>query len=58
MELFTHKMSLSSQKFGFGIRDPRYEIRDPEKTYSESRNPDPGVKEALDAGSGCATLQK
>jgi hypothetical protein len=31
------KLSLSSQKFGFGIRDPGSEIRDPEKTYSGSR---------------------
>jgi hypothetical protein len=38
------KLSLSSQKYGFGIRDPRSgirdpgsEIRDPEKTYSGSR---------------------
>jgi hypothetical protein len=31
-------------------------IRDPEKTYSESRIPNPGVKEAPDPGSGSATL--
>ncbi len=31
IELFTHKLSLSSQKYGF-------EIRDPEKTYSGSRS--------------------
>jgi hypothetical protein len=30
IELFTQKLSLSSQKYGFGIRDP-------EKTYSGSR---------------------
>jgi hypothetical protein len=34
LELFTQKLSLSSQKYGFGIRDPD---RDPEKTYSGSR---------------------
>jgi hypothetical protein len=44
IELFTQKLSLSSQKYGFGIRDP-------EKTFSGSRiqgskrhripNPDP-----------------
>ncbi len=46
MELFTQKkLSLCSQKYGFGIRDPRSEIRDP------------GVKKAPDAGSGSATLQ-
>jgi hypothetical protein len=35
------------------------EIRDPEKTYSESRIPDPGVKKAPDPdpGSGSATLK-
>jgi hypothetical protein len=30
------KLSLSSQKYGFEIRDPWPEIRDPEKTYSVS----------------------
>jgi hypothetical protein len=30
------KWSLSSQTYGFGIRDPRSMIRDTEKTYSES----------------------
>jgi hypothetical protein len=30
MEVFTQKLSLSTQKYGFGIRDP-------EKTYSGSR---------------------
>jgi hypothetical protein len=32
------------------------EIGDPKKTYSASRIPDPGVKKALDPGSGSATL--
>ncbi len=40
----TKKLSLSSQKYGFGIRDP-------EKTYFGSRIPDPGVKKAPDPGS-------
>jgi hypothetical protein len=31
------KLSLSSQKYGFGIWDPGPEIRDPEKTYSGFR---------------------
>jgi hypothetical protein len=44
-------LSLNSQKYGFGIRDPRSGIRDPEKTYSGSRIPDPGVKKAPDPGS-------
>jgi hypothetical protein len=34
----------------------RVEIRDPEKTYSGSKIPDPGVKKAPDPGSGSATL--
>jgi hypothetical protein len=38
---------------GSGIRDPGSE---PEKTYSGSRIPDPGVKKAPDPGSGSATL--
>ncbi len=42
-------MSLSSQKYGFGIRDP-------EKTYLGLRIPDPGFKKAPDPGSGSATL--
>jgi len=36
--------------------DPGSEIRDPQKTYSGSRIPDPGVKKAPDPGSGSATL--
>jgi hypothetical protein len=42
-------LSKSSKKYGLGIRDP-------EKTYSKSRIPDPGVKKAPDPGSGSATL--
>ncbi len=34
IELFTQKLPLSSQKYGFGVWDPGSEIRDPEKTYS------------------------
>jgi hypothetical protein len=44
-------LSLSSQKYGFGIRDP-----------GSGKNlfgiPDPGVKKAPDLGSGSATLKK
>ncbi len=36
IELFTHNLSISSQKYGFEILDPESEIRDPEKTYSGS----------------------
>ena len=50
IELLPKKLSLSSQKYGFGIRDP-------EKTYSGSRIPDLGVKKAPDPGSGSATLK-
>jgi hypothetical protein len=42
-------LSLSSQNYGFGIRDP-------EKTYPRSRIPDPGVKKASDPISGSGTL--
>jgi hypothetical protein len=33
-------------------------LRDPEKTYSGSGIPDPGVKKAPDPGSGSATLAR
>jgi hypothetical protein len=49
IELFTQKLSLSSQKYGFGIRDPR-------SGKNLFRIPDPGVKKAPDPGSGSATL--
>jgi hypothetical protein len=49
VELLPKKLSLSSQQYGFGIRDPRSGIR--KKTYPGS---DPGVKNAPDPGS--ATL--
>jgi hypothetical protein len=39
-------LSLSSQNYGFGIRDPEKPI------------PDPGGKKAPDPGSGSATLHK
>jgi hypothetical protein len=58
IELFTKKMSKSTSKYGLGIRDPRSGIRDPEKTHSGSRIPDPGVKKAPDPGSGSATLRQ
>jgi hypothetical protein len=45
IELSTQKLSLSSKKYGFGIRDP-------EKTYPGSRG-----QKAPDPGSGSATLQ-
>ncbi len=34
---YPKNLSVSSQKSGFGIRDPGSEIRDPEKTYLGSR---------------------
>jgi hypothetical protein len=44
-------LSLSSQKYGFGIRDPR-------SGKNQFRIPDPGVKKAPDPGSGSATLTR
>jgi hypothetical protein len=49
LKFLPKKLSPSHQKYGFGIRDP-------EKTYSGSRIPAPGVKKAPDPGSGSATL--
>jgi hypothetical protein len=43
------KLSLSSQKYGFGIRDPG-------SGKNLFRIPDPGVKKGPDPGSGSATL--
>jgi hypothetical protein len=37
LKVLPKKLSPSPQKYGFGIRDPRSGIRDPEKTYSWSR---------------------
>jgi hypothetical protein len=48
--LFAQKLSLSPQKYGFGIRDQKSEIR-----KNPFRIPDPGVKKAQDPGSGSAT---
>ncbi len=44
MNFLPKKLSSSSQKYGFGIRDPKKPI------------PDPGVKKEPDPGSGSATL--
>ncbi len=49
IEFFAQKLSLSSQKYGFGIRDPG-------SGKNLFRIPDPGVKKAPDPGSGYATL--
>ncbi len=49
IELFTQKIGTKLSKIG--VWDPGSEIRDPEKTYSGSRIPDPGVKKAPDPGS-------
>jgi hypothetical protein len=42
IEFFTQKFSISSQKYGFGIRNPRSGIW--KKTYSGSRIPDPETR--------------
>jgi hypothetical protein len=49
IEAFTQKLSLSSQKYGVGIRDPG-------SGKNLFRTPDPGVKKAPDPGSGYTTL--
>jgi hypothetical protein len=49
LKILPKKLSLSSQKYRFGIRDPRSGIR-------KKPIPDPGVKKAPDPGS--ATLDK
>jgi hypothetical protein len=54
IELFTQKIVTKLSKIW--VWDPGSEIRDPEKTHSGSRIPDPGVKKAPDPGSGSATL--
>ncbi len=56
IELFTKK--IVKKLFKIWSWDPGSEIRDPEKTYSGSRIPDPGVKKhpIPDPGSGSATL--
>jgi hypothetical protein len=53
-------LSLSSQKYDFGIRDPGSEIRDPGSGIILFRIPDPGVKKdpIPDPGSGSATLMR
>jgi hypothetical protein len=58
IELFTKKIVKKLLKIWSW--DPGSEIRDPEKTYSGSRIPDPGVKKhpIPDPGSGSATLFK
>ncbi len=55
IELFTQKIVTKPSKIW--LWDTGSEIRDPEKTYSGSRIPDPGVKKAPDPGSGSATLK-
>jgi hypothetical protein len=58
IEVFTQKIVLSPQKYGFGIRDPRSGIRKKPIPDPGSRILDPGVKKATDPGSGSATLLK
>jgi hypothetical protein len=49
VEVFTQK--IFNMLSNIWVWDPGSEIRDPEKTYSGSRIPDPGVKKAPDPGS-------
>jgi hypothetical protein len=50
LKFLPKKLSICSQIYGFGIRDPR-------SGKNLFRIPDPGVKKAPDPGSGSATLQ-
>jgi hypothetical protein len=54
IEVFTQKIVTKPSKIW--VWDPGSEIQIPEKTYSGSRVPDPGVKKAPDTGSGSATV--
>jgi hypothetical protein len=45
---YSKKLSVSSHKYGFGIRDPEKNL---------FRIPDPGVKKAPDPGTGSAKQQ-
>jgi len=58
IELFTHKFATNLSKIW--VWDPGSEIRDPEKTYTESRVQVQGSKRHRipDPRSGSATLQK
>jgi hypothetical protein len=56
IQLFTKK--IVKRLFKIWSWDPGSEIRDPEKTHSGSRIPNPGVKKTPDPGSGTATLFK
>jgi hypothetical protein len=49
-------LSLTSQKYGLRIWDKVSEVWDPEKTYSGTHIPDPGIKKATDPRSVSATL--
>jgi hypothetical protein len=51
------KLSQSSQKYGFGIRDPGSEIRDPESGKNLFRIPGSKRHRIPDPESGSATLQ-
>jgi hypothetical protein len=49
-------LSLSSQKYGFGIRDPGTKIQDPRSGIRKKPIPDPGSRGQKDPGSGSTTL--
>jgi hypothetical protein len=54
IELFTQKIVSKLSKVW--VWDPGSDIRDPEKTYSGPRIPDPEVKKAPDPGSATLDL--
>ncbi len=56
IKLLPKKLSINSQNYGFGTRDPGSGIRDPGSGKNLFRIPDPGVKKAPNPGSRSATL--
>ena len=58
LDLGSKKLSISSQKYGLGFRDPRSRILDPGSGKNLSGILDPGVIKAPDPRSGSASLLK
>ncbi len=56
IEFFTQKIAKSSQKYGFGIRDPRSGIQDPGPRSGTRKKPIPDPGSRGQKGNGFATL--